>query len=322
MAGGVSFTTRHPELPMSLNPATRARIEALLANNHVVLFMKGTRSAPQCGFSAAATDRLNALLDDYATVDVLADEDIRAGIKEFGNWPTIPQLYIGGELVGGADIVQSMFDSGELHRVLGVAEPDRTPPTLTISDAAVEKVRAALADAGDAKLFLVVDGRFQPQFQLREAGANDIVSVANGLEIHFDAASAQRARGATIDWTRTPHGEGLAIFLPAAPQALKSLDVHALKARMQAGDITVIDVRPDHDRAIAPFPGADVLTPETHARLTSLPKDTPLAFICHHGNSSRNAAEHFREHGFTNLWNVEGGIDAWSREIDPTIARY
>ncbi|MGN6520207.1 MAG: Grx4 family monothiol glutaredoxin [Dokdonella sp.] len=307
---------------MSLSPATRARIESLLADHHVVLFMKGTRHAPQCGFSAAAADRLNALLEDYHSVDVLADEEIRAGIKEFGQWPTIPQLYIGGELVGGADIVQSMFDSGELHRVLGVAAPDRTPPQLTISDAAVEKVRAALADAGDAKLFLVVDGRFQPQFQLREPGENDIVAVANGLEIRFDAASAQRARGASIDWTRTPHGEGLAIFLPQAPQAIRSLDVHQLKERMQAGDITVVDVRPEQDRAIAPFAGAEPFTPETHARLTALPKDAALAFICHHGNSSRNAAEHFREHGFTNLWNVEGGIDAWSVEIDPSIPRY
>ncbi len=307
---------------MSLDPATRARIDALLADHRVVLFMKGTRHAPQCGFSAAAADRLNALLDDYHSVDVLADEAIRAGIKDYGNWPTIPQLYIDGELVGGADIVQSMFDSGELHRVLGVAEPDRTPPTITISAAAVEKVRAALAGADDASLFLVVDGHFQPQFQLREAGANDIVTLANGLEIRFDAASAQRARGASIDWTHTPHGEGLAIFLPMAPQAIRPLDVHGLAQRMQAGDITVVDVRPQQDREFAPFAGAELFTPETHARLTALPKDTALAFICHHGNSSRNAAEHFREHGFTNLWNVEGGIDAWSREIDPSVPRY
>jgi len=307
---------------MSLAPATRARIESLLASHRVVLFMKGDRNAPQCGFSAAATDRLNAILDDYATVDVLADDDIRAGIKEFGQWPTIPQLYVDGELVGGADIVQSMFDSGELHRVLGAAEPDRTPPAITVSDAAVAAIRNALADAGEMKLFLVVDGRFQPQFQLREAGANDIVTVSNGLEIRFDVASAQRARGAQIDWTKTPHGEGLAIHLPAAPQALKSIDVHTLQQRLAAGDLLLIDVRPEHERTVAALAGSEVLTPETHARLTSLPKDTALAFICHHGISSRNAAEHFREHGFTNLWNVEGGIDAWAREIDSSVPRY
>ena len=307
---------------MTLAPATRARIEALLADHPVVLFMKGTREAPQCGFSAAAVDRLDTLLEHYATVDVLADEEIRSGIKAFGNWPTIPQLYVGGELVGGSDIVQAMFDSGELHRLLGASEPDRSPPELTISDAAVEKVRAALAEAGDLRLFLIVDGRCQPQFQLREPGANDIVTVANGLELRFDVASAQRARGASIDWTRTPHGEGLAIHLPMAPQAIKPLDVQALKRRIDAGDITVIDVRPEADRARAPFAGAEVFEPDTHARLTSLPKHTPLAFICHHGNSSRNAAEHFREHGFTDLYNVEGGIDAWSREVDPSVPRY
>ncbi len=307
---------------MSLNPATRTRIEALLASNRVVLFMKGSRQAPQCGFSAAATDRLNSLLDDYATVDVLADEEVRTGIKAYGNWPTIPQLYVDGELVGGSDIVQSMFDTGELHRVLGVAEPDRTPPIITVSDAAVAKVSAALGDAGNEKLFLVVDGRFQPQFQLREPGANDIVINANGLEIHFDVASAQRARGATIDWTQTPHGEGLAIFLPAAPPQVKSLDVRALKRRIDAGDITLIDVRPAPDRGRAPFAGADVLTPDSHERLTALPKDTPIAFICHHGNSSRNAAEHFHDHGFRDVYNVEGGIEAWAIEIDPTVPRY
>lgn len=307
---------------MSLAPTTRARIETLLATHPVVLFMKGSRAAPQCGFSAAATDRLNSLLDDYATVDVLADEEIRTGIKEFGNWPTIPQLYIKGELVGGADIVQSMYDSGELHRALGVAEPDRTPPTITVSDAAVAAIKPALGEGGDTKLFLTVDGRFQPQFQLREAGPNDIVVDANGLEIHFDVASASRARGATIDWTSTPHGEGLAIFLPQAPPMVKALDVHALKSRLDSGDITVIDVRPARDRALAPFAGADVLEPESHARLTALPKDTALAFICHHGNSSRNAAEHFHDHGFRDVYNVEGGIDAWAKEIDTSVPLY
>ncbi|MBC6942245.1 MAG: Grx4 family monothiol glutaredoxin [Xanthomonadales bacterium] len=307
---------------MSLSPDTRARIEALLASHPVVLFMKGTRHAPRCGFSAAAADRLNALLDDYLSVDVLADEDIRAGIKEFGNWPTIPQLYVQGELVGGADIVQSMYDSGELHRLFGRPEPDRTPPTLTISDTAAGHIRAALGDAGEAALFLDVDSHFQPRFQLRAAGAHDIVAHANGLDIHFDLASAPRAQGAQIDWTSTPHGMGLAIFLPAAPEVIKSIDVHELKRRMQAGDLLVLDVRNLDERTRVPFAGAEVFAPETHERLTQLPRDTAIAFICHHGVASRNAAEHFRDHGFSNLYNVEGGIDAWSREIDPGVPRY
>ncbi|MBX3701768.1 MAG: Grx4 family monothiol glutaredoxin [Dokdonella sp.] len=307
---------------MSMSPATRARIEALLAGHRVVLFMKGTRHAPQCGFSAAAADRLNSLLDDYASVDVLADEEIRAGIKEFGNWPTIPQLYVDGELVGGADIVQSMYDSGELHELLGQARPDRTPPTLTITDTAAEQIRVALAGAGEACLFLTVDAHFQPRFQLGQAGPHDIVSVANGLEIHFDLASAPRADGAQIDWASTPHGVGLTIFLPAAPAVIKSIDVHELKRRMQHGDLLVLDVRGLDERSQVPFAGAEAFTPESHERLTNLPRDTAIAFICHHGNASRNAAEHFRDHGFSDLYNVEGGIDAWSREIDPNVPRY
>jgi monothiol glutaredoxin len=307
---------------MPLAATTRDRIDQLLAANRVVLFMKGTRQGPQCGFSAAAVDRLDTILDDYATVDVLADDEIRQGIKEYGNWPTIPQLYVDRELVGGADLVQSMFDSGELHRVLGVAEPDRTPPEVTVSDAAVAAIRQALTDADGMKLFLVVDGHFQPQFQLREPNGNEVSVTANGLEICFDLASAARARGASIDWTKTAHGEGLAIHLPMAPAAVKSLDVHALKQRLDAGDITVIDVRPPQDRALAPFARAEVLDSTTHARLAALPKETPLAFLCHVGNSSLRAAEHFREHGFRDVYNVEGGIDAWSREIDSSVPRY
>ena len=304
---------------------TQQRIDALVKSNEVLLFMKGNASFPQCGFSGRAIQVLKACGVDtktIKTVNVLEDDEIRQGIKEFGNWPTIPQLYVDRELIGGADIVQSMFDSGELHRVLGVAEPDRTPPEITISDAAVAAIRQALCDAGDMKLFLVVDGRFQPQFQLREAGGNEICVVANGLEVCFDLASAQRARGASIDWTKTPHGEGLAIHLPAAPTAVKSLDVQALKRRLDAGDITVIDVRPPQDRALAPFAQAEVLDADSHARLAALPKDTALAFLCHYGNSSRGAAEHFREHGFKDVYNIEGGIDAWSHDIDANVPRY
>ena len=113
---------------MSLETATRERIETLLKDHRVVLFMKGTRHQPMCGFSAAATNTLNELLPDYHTVNVLEDQEIREGIKAFGNWPTIPQLYVDGELVGGADIIRQMYGSGELHQLFGVAAPDRTPP--------------------------------------------------------------------------------------------------------------------------------------------------------------------------------------------------
>ena len=93
---------------------TRSRIETLLRQNPVVLFMKGNAEQPQCGFSALVVQILDHLGVDYATVNVLASDELRQGIKSYANWPTIPQLYVKGEFVGGSDIVKEMFQAGEL----------------------------------------------------------------------------------------------------------------------------------------------------------------------------------------------------------------
>lgn len=95
------------------------RIRETVTGNPVVLYMKGTPQFPQCGFSAKAVQILKACgASNLVTVDVLADPDIRQGIKEYANWPTIPQLYIGGEFVGGSDIMTEMYQSGELQELL------------------------------------------------------------------------------------------------------------------------------------------------------------------------------------------------------------
>ncbi len=94
-------------------------IHQTVTENPVVLFMKGTPQFPQCGFSATAVQILKLLgVTQYASVNVLADDDIRQGIKEYANWPTIPQLYIKGEFVGGCDIMKEMYQSGELQQML------------------------------------------------------------------------------------------------------------------------------------------------------------------------------------------------------------
>ncbi len=94
------------------------RIKQDISNNDVVLFMKGSAAFPQCGFSAVVVQILSQLGLDYKDIDVLQDQDIREGIKEFTNWPTIPQLYIKGEFVGGCDIIREMYETGELQDVL------------------------------------------------------------------------------------------------------------------------------------------------------------------------------------------------------------
>ncbi len=96
----------------------KSRIESLLNQNKVVLFMKGTQSFPMCGFSARATNILQDLGVKFQDVNVLEDEEIRQGIKDYGNWPTIPQLYINKKLVGGSDIMMEMYQSGELEDLL------------------------------------------------------------------------------------------------------------------------------------------------------------------------------------------------------------
>ena len=95
--------------------STSQRIEKLVSDNEIMLFMKGDRIAPKCGFSAGVVKVLEALGRPYATLDVLEDPFIREGIKEYSDWPTLPQVYVRGEFIGGCDIVRDMYASGELQ---------------------------------------------------------------------------------------------------------------------------------------------------------------------------------------------------------------
>ena len=101
-----------------MTDSTQARIAEAVAKNDVLLFMKGTPLFPQCGFSSKACAILDHLGVEFGSIDVLQDPEIRAGIKEFSSWPTVPQLYIKGEFVGGSDIMMEMFEEGELQAML------------------------------------------------------------------------------------------------------------------------------------------------------------------------------------------------------------
>jgi monothiol glutaredoxin len=309
---------------MSLDPALRSRIESLLQANRVVLFMKGQPNMPQCGFSAKAVGALSTLGVDYAHVNVLADQDIREGIKAYGDWPTIPQLYIDGELVGGSDIIEQMSNSGELASLLGVAAPDRTPPTITITPAAAEMLSNAAADAGPGgALALSINAQFQPNFQLAQFDANAIAAESNGVRIQFDLASARRAEGITIDWVDDIRGKGLAIDNPNAPKPVQTLSPAEADVRVAAGEVLLVDVRPAEERAIAavklPFKTFDG---NGRAELEALPKDTAIAFLCRSGGRSQQAAEEFRALGFSNVYNVVGGTNAWADQMDSGLTKY
>ena len=101
---------------------TQQRIDQLVKSNNILLFMKGSASFPMCGFSGRAIQILKACgveTKDISTVNVLEDQEIRQGIKDYSNWPTIPQLYVKGEFIGGSDIMMEMYESGELQQVIG-----------------------------------------------------------------------------------------------------------------------------------------------------------------------------------------------------------
>ena len=106
---------------------TIERIKNEVSSNEVMLFMKGTPVFPQCGFSAAVVQILNHMGVKFSSADVLVDPDIRQGVKEFSNWPTVPQLYVKGEFVGGCDIVREMFEAGELEQFFDQAGVEREP---------------------------------------------------------------------------------------------------------------------------------------------------------------------------------------------------
>src|SRR5688572_21476298 len=132
----------------------------LVKKNDVVLFMKGTPQAPQCGFSAQVVRILGEYLPKYESVNVLADPAVRDGIKEYSDWPTIPQLYVKGEFVGGCDIVKELYAKGEMGKTLGVKEQEVVIPTITITDAAKAALLSAQKDAGGEPLHLNVNERF------------------------------------------------------------------------------------------------------------------------------------------------------------------
>lgn len=299
------------------------RIKELVDDNEVLLFMKGNRSFPQCGFSARVVEILDDYLPEYATVDVLQDPEIRQGIKEFSSWPTIPQLYVKGKFVGGCDIVTEMRQTGELDDVLGRKAAEVAAPVVELTDAA----RAAFAEFhegdGEPVVRVQIDRMFQYGMDFDQARPGDIVVRASGLTLVLDRGSARRADGMTIDFVTGASGGGFKIDNPNEPPRVRQLSVQELAAwREQGKPVEIFDVRSAAERKTASIEGTRHLDDEGRAVLEALSPDTVLVFHCHHGKRSQVAAEHALKAGFKEVYNLRGGIDAWSREVDDSVPRY
>lgn len=326
-----------------LPPELNQRFETLVKSAPVLLFMKGNRTQPQCGFSAQVVQILDRVLEEYQTIDVLQDQEIREGIKEFSDWPTIPQLYVEGEFQGGCDIVGEMYANGELHRALGQDPPKVEDVAIDLSDDAAAMLEQAKAQYGGGDVHLGIDARFQHSLAFGPPSHDSVTIEANGIKVLMDPDSAARADGLKIDVQQGPRGQGLSLDNPNAPQepdavpsaagnsatdetsvvdGITQMSVEQLDQLRKSGrPYALVDVRTKSEREIATIDDALWLEQDLDALLT-LDKGELLVFYCHTGRRSQKVASEFAGRGFTNACNLAGGIDAWSQKVDSDVARY
>jgi monothiol glutaredoxin len=238
----MKFKVVSPNVPpeQSTGADVQTRIQNLLRENPVFLFMKGTPEAPQCGFSYRVCEVLRSWDVPFRSFNVLSDPEIRQGIKDFAQWPTIPQLYIQQEFVGGCDIIEEISQNGELKGLLESAFPGQSfePPP--------------------------------PPAQVQALAPSDAQQMMNDNE-----------------------------------------------------DLTLLDVRTLEEREYACIERSRLLDHKLAEEiLNSWDPNTPLLLICHRGIRSLEAAQFFISRGFQQVYNVEGGIDRWSSDVDSSIPRY
>ncbi len=305
-----------------MSPALRARLQAKIDSHDVVLFMKGERHAPQCGFSARVVQMLDTLVPDYETVNVLEDPDVREGIKVLSSWPTIPQLYAKGQFLGGCDIVTEMFEQGSLADTLGVEAAEVEPPGLIVTTRAAAALAGATAGTQEVVRF-GVSPSFEHELIIGELGPGDVQAVTEKVTVVLDPMSARRADGTKIDFIDTPRGKAFKIDNPNAPPKVQQLAPEALKELLDANaQLTLVDVRTPAERAICQLERSVLLDDNSYDELNALPKSTTLVFYCHHGIRSQQAAQHFLGRGFSHVYNLAGGIQAWSLRVDPSVLQY
>jgi monothiol glutaredoxin len=262
------------------------------------------------------------VLPHYLTVDVLADGEVREGIKEFSEWPTIPQLYVRGEFQGGCDIVREMYGSGELHQALGLPTPTGSVPKITISEEALTMLREAQEQYGGEPLHLGIDARFRNALGFGPASDSEVAVIASGFTILLDQDSAARADGLVIGVGESPAGgQGLTLDNPNQPSVGQMSVGELHRLRQEGEEILLVDVRTDAERATADIEGS-LPWVEFESRLMSADRMSKVVFFCHHGGRSQRAAVELLALGFVDVHNLAGGINAWSQEIDSSVPRY
>ena len=299
-----------------MTPEFKEKIDNLIAENKIVLFMKGYKHQPMCGFSSRVVGMLSELEVEYHSENIFDDPEIRSGMKDYSNWPTFPQLYVDKEFVGGCDIITGMFQDGSLHTLLGVQREEIPVPNIEITDAAIGAFKAAMQRYDGVQIILEVNPQFQYDIGLGQSSPGDYAVTSNEFTIYLSRSSAKRANGMKIDFQ---NGQ-VKIDNPNEPVSVRRMNVREYKQWIDMNKAhTLFDVRGEDERAIAKIDSALLLTPEA---IDSLEKDSVIVIHCHHGRRSYSAAQQLLEQGYTNVYNLEGGIHAWSLHIDPMISTY
>jgi len=201
---------------------------------------------------------------------------------------------------------------------------DAMIPNIELTEAAAEALLAATRDLGeDGCIHVFVDDRWEHGLDVGPRADGALAVERRGVTLLVRPELAERLDGLTIDYVSGPDGTGFRLDNPNAPPAVVPMSVRELARRLTAGDgLLLLDVRTEREVAIASIPGARRIDLDDVDELAELDPDTPLAFICHTGIRSHAAARYFLQRGFRRVYNVTGGIDAWSVDVDPTVPRY
>lgn len=296
------------------------RIEALWRSNRLVLFFDG--EAPKSASSLEAYHALNGSELEYAQVDVRLNPSLHKAIVA-DELAAIPQLYLDGNPIASGDAIERMARSGELHAALGLPAPDRTPPTVRLTQVAAQLLRRAIANIGnDTVAEITVDAQFRSSLRLVPRRQDAVVTMVEGVPLLFDLASARRAEGLSIDCDENDIDRGgWSLVHPKAPvpKPVRAISPAEADARVRAGTLTIVDLRPAEERAVArlcvPFLHMEDGTHE----IRNLAPDAPLACLCHRGDRSCHAAEHLRQLGHGDVTTSKAasmpGPLAWMRRF-------
>ena len=291
---------------------TQEKIDNLINENNILLFMKGDKFAPQCGFSAKVIEILNHYCSMYKTVNVLEDNNIREGIKEYSKWPTIPQLYVNKEFIGGCDILTEMHQSGDLLDIFNIKIKSSDNIKLEISKSAKSAFGKIISESNEGNTVrLSVDSKNNTNLSFEDKKDKDIQFEYDNFKLIIDPLSSSRITNLKIDFIEDKNSSGFSI-INLDQDNIEQIDAAKLKSMIENKEkFELIDVRTTQEYNENNISCARLLENIEDNFFDKLNKNTKLIFQCRSGKRSQNMALKFKEKGFKNIANLKGGILAW-----------